>query len=413
MVNIKSGRPICDAPQKNVFCGPDKYLKLIKHSVSQRSFPIMEDDGYFLLVKSGHGVFTLNGVCFDVEPGSVCWIQCSYVLTIEPTFGETLELWSYVFDYQLSNFLMFSTASQEEQQAVVYGTPVLCPGSKRVSQIHKFFSRLQKVDKHTYFGTSLIKVSLLGQLAMNFAQEAQKTANTCTGSDWPLGWRACMYTAANSTAALEAEDVAETLGTDVPSLNREMRKATGMDFNQNLSRLRCIIAASYFLYENLPLDYVASRSGFKSEVTFYRCFHKTMNMTPREYRDNSLCDTCSSYRGFIMDDIIVDVINYLFTHFSEKISINTLSKALFTSANIIRTRLDSALGLSFKDILDLFRVRHSESLLSSTNMPILDISVMVGYNSDRTFNRIFRSINGILPSEYRQLCKDRREKYHG
>ena len=408
MANGSVSRSICDKPRKNIFCGPDKYLRLVTHTITERTFPILEDDSFFLYVEKGCGKFTLNGVSFDVVPGCICWIQCSHVLTVEPEPGETMFLWSYVYDYQLSNFLMFRTATQKEHKAVVYGTPILWPGSERVGQLQDLFRELKDVDKMTNYGSSLIKVSMLGQMTVFFAQEAEDVGVDCEGSDWPLGWRACMYVAAHSMGPLEAEDAAKALGTDIPSLNRELRMVTGLNFEQNLSRLRCIMAASYFLYENLPLDYVAVHSGFKSEVTFYRCFRKTMNMTPREYRDHTLYDTDGRYRGLIMDETLVSVVNYLYDNLSEQISVDSMAKALFTSGSIIRNLLDSSFGAGYKDVLNLFRIRYSESLLASTSLPILDVSVMVGFNSDRTYSRIFSSINGISPSEYRQLCRRNR-----
>ena len=131
-------------------------------------------------------------------------------------------------------------------------------------------------------------------------------------------------------------------------------------------------------------------------------------MTPREYRDHTLYDTDGRYRGLIMDETLVSVVNYLYDNLSEQISVDSMAKALFTSGSIIRNLLDSSFGAGYKDVLNLFRIRYSESLLASTSLPILDVSVMVGFNSDRTYSRIFSSINGISPSEYRQLCRRNR-----
>lgn len=400
--------PLCDKPRKNYFCGQDKYLRLIKHRLTERTFPIMEDDSYFLYVKSGRGQFTLNGVTFPVAPGCVCWIQCSHVLTIAPDGGEPLVLWSYVYDYQLTNYLLFRIPSHEKRGNVVYGAPILSTDSENMRKMASLFQDLEYIDSTTIHGSSLIKVSLLGQISLLFAIEAERSVSNFIGRSWPLGWRGSIYIASHSTEYIEAEDAAKELGCDVSSLNRELRKITGMNFEQLLSRCRCIMAASYFLYKNLPLDYIAVHSGFKSEVTFYRCFKKTMHMTPREYRENMIFDSNGVYRGLIMDETLVAVINYLFNNLSEQISMESMAKALFTSGSIIRSLLFNAFGTGYKEILSLFRIRYSESLLSSTDLPILDISVMVGFNSDRTYSRIFSSINGISPSEFRQLSRQRR-----
>lgn len=410
---VSVGRSICDKPRRYYFCGRDKYLRLVKHTVSQRTFPIMEDDGYFLYVRSGHGKFILNGVEFDVVPGCVCWIQCSHVLTIAPSPGSALELWSLVYDYQLSSFLMFRAASNAEKKSVVWGTPILYPENPATPKIIERFEHFKVVDDWTSYGTSLIKVGILGQISILFAKGAD-CADAPPETEWPLGWRACIYIASLSMDPNEnTETTAAKLGVDVSALNRAVRMVTGMNGDQLFSRLKCVMASSFFLFENLPLDYIAVHSGFKSDVTFYRCFKKTMGMTPREYRDNSLYDKGSRYRGLSMDETLVAVVNYLYSNLSEQITMDGMAKALFTSDSIIRKLLDETFGVSYKQILSLFRIRYSESLLASTNLPILDISVMVGFNSDRTYSRVFSSINGISPSEYRQFCRRIRSDTNG
>lgn len=408
MSTIKS-KALCDKPRKNIFCGQDKYLSLKKLKVRERMFPVMEDDSYFIMIRSGTGRFTINGVTFAVGSGNVCWIQCTHVLTIEPDPDQVLELWSCVYDYQLSNYLMFRLATQREKKAVVYGIPMIGPDGARLERIRALFEELDSINKKRDYGSALVKVSLLGQIAVLFGYEVESTHQHVDSEEWPLAWRASMYIAAHSGETLEASDVMRVMGTDVATLNRELRMSLGMNFEQLLNRCRCIMGASYFLYENLPFDYIAVHSGFKSEVTFYRNFKKTMGMTPREYREYMMCDGSRGvYRGMIMDETLVSVVSYLYNNISEQVSLDSMAKALFTSGSIIRSLLDQTFGIGYKDVLSLFRIRYSESLLSATELPVVDVSVMVGFNSDRTFSRVFSEINGQSPSEYRRMCREKR-----
>ena len=40
----RKNRPLCETPRSGYFCGPDKYLRLQEHTISEELFPVMEVD---------------------------------------------------------------------------------------------------------------------------------------------------------------------------------------------------------------------------------------------------------------------------------------------------------------------------------------------------------------------------------
>ena len=64
--------------------------------------------------------------------------------------------------------------------------------------------------------------------------------------------------------------------------------------------------------------------------------------------------------------------------------------------------LFQSFGMSFKDVLNLFRIRYAESLLAGTDLSLMNVSTMAGFNAYTTFIRTFSKINHVLPSEYRE-----------
>ena len=57
VANGSVSRSICDKPRKKIFCGPDKYLRLVTHTITERTFPILEDDSFFLCRKGLRQVY--------------------------------------------------------------------------------------------------------------------------------------------------------------------------------------------------------------------------------------------------------------------------------------------------------------------------------------------------------------------
>ena len=383
-----------EPPRSRVFCDPQKHLLLQKHEIEHRLFPVLEYESFFILVRSGQGRFIINGLPFEVMEGAVAWIQGTHVLTIEAEPGEPLKLWTIMADYSTINYLMFQDDIWRCGFAPVTGLPVIEPGSSNASKIYRIFEDLNNINNRRNNGAALIKVSLLGQLALYFSEEAMGAAMDRPEESWPLAYRACVYIATHSLKIRSADDAAEALGTDASTLNRRLRAATGMGFMKNLIRIRCMLAASFFLCEGLPFDYIAKLSGFSSELSFYRNFKKIMGKTPSEYRRMLLSGGgAQHYHGVITDDRVIAVITYIYDNFTEAVSLESIAKNTFISEALISSLLTRAFGVSYKQILALFRVRYAESLLSSTSLPLLNISMLSGFNSVNTFKRNFIKIN--------------------
>ena len=156
--------------------------------------------------------------------------------------------------------------------------------------------------------------------------------------------------------------------------------------------------------ENDGNRYVAARAGFRSELAFYRGFQKVMGMSPGAYRESVTKGSVGQYRGPIFDERLIAVVSYLYQHISEEITEDRLEKELFLSGSNIRKIVGDAFGISFREILSLFRVRYSQALLAATQLPLLDISVLVGFNSYSAFQRTFKRDVGLSPREYRKSC---------
>lgn len=406
---VKS-RPLCDAPRNHVFCGPDKYLVLQKLTIGEPMYPVMEEDSYFVLIKKGSGTFTINGADFRVSPGCLAWIQTTQVLTIQPDFGDSLDVWVCAYDYQLISYFMFNRPTMSEESQIVMAIPVVGPGSEGMERIYTLFDDFDMLCDSNGRCKALMRASILRQIEVLFAREAASQGVDSSEEQSPLGRRASLYIATHSTLHLTAEQVAKALGDDVDeaTLNHELRIATGMNFKQTVIRDRLMFTTSYFLYDSLPFDYIASCAGFKTDITFYRRFKKLTGLTPQDYRDRMLCDGSDGrvYRGMIMSEILVSAVNYLYENLSEHIGIEDMARDLYTSGSIIRSLFKDYLGTSSKHVLALFRVRYSEALLSTTDLPLIDISIESGFSSDRTFGRTFFEINGISPGEFRRRCRE-------
>ena len=64
-------------------------------------------------------------------------------------------------------------------------------------------------------------------------------------------------------------------------------------------------------------------------------------------------------------------------------------------------------GNSFTDYVTRLRISQACGLLADSRIPITDICFDVGYTNISNFNRLFRKVRGVTPSDYRRLAGQR------
>jgi two-component system response regulator YesN len=59
-------------------------------------------------------------------------------------------------------------------------------------------------------------------------------------------------------------------------------------------------------------------------------------------------------------------------------------------------------GVNFSHHVEMIRIHASEELLRGTQLSVYEVARQVGYNSDKTFRRVFRRLKGQTPTDFRR-----------
>ncbi len=100
-------------------------------------------------------------------------------------------------------------------------------------------------------------------------------------------------------------------------------------------------------------------------------------------------------------DIVAQVINYVSLHYLEQISLESVSVSLGYSKYEISRVFSKKLGIHFNEYLNSRRTEHAVALLKDTSKPITEIAFASGFESLRTFYRVFSNKYRISPMKYR------------
>lgn len=100
-------------------------------------------------------------------------------------------------------------------------------------------------------------------------------------------------------------------------------------------------------------------------------------------------------------DIGYQVISYISTHFQEPLTLDKIAQELHFNKFYISRVFTSRLHCTFHEYLNRLRLDYAARLLRETDRSIMEIWQEAGFESQKTFNRTFRSCYHMTPSGYR------------
>ncbi len=95
---------------------------------------------------------------------------------------------------------------------------------------------------------------------------------------------------------------------------------------------------------------------------------------------------------------IQQAMEWLEEHFRTDVTLGTLSRQMNTSYHHMSRLFGETVGTPFKQHLNILRINEADRMLSGSSLSITEIALHCGFNSLRTFNRVYRSIRGRAPS---------------
>jgi len=102
---------------------------------------------------------------------------------------------------------------------------------------------------------------------------------------------------------------------------------------------------------------------------------------------------------------IFNVVKYINTNYTNKISLRNLSELFFMSESHLSRSFKKATGFNIVTYINLIRIKEAQKLLLNSNKNITEIAYQVGYESITHFERVFKSISSISPLKYRTVNK--------
>ena len=96
------------------------------------------------------------------------------------------------------------------------------------------------------------------------------------------------------------------------------------------------------------------------------------------------------------------MMQYIINHIHEEISLSDLADEMFVSTSTLSRIFKKSTGMYFTDYVMRLRVRTSLGLLRTSEQNLTQIAMNCGFSTSAAFNRSFKKVTGMMPSEYRK-----------
>lgn len=94
-------------------------------------------------------------------------------------------------------------------------------------------------------------------------------------------------------------------------------------------------------------------------------------------------------------------IHFIHINYSRKIRVSEVAKFIGLDRKYISKLFKDIVGVTIQDYLISFRINKAKEMMKDKQLSIGDISRSVGYDNPLIFSKIFKKVNGMSPSKYR------------
>ena len=117
---------------------------------------------------------------------------------------------------------------------------------------------------------------------------------------------------------------------------------------------------------------------------------------------NRFTDYVFNFVGVKHADVIYKAVDYMKLHYMEKLTLEEVAGYVYLSAPYFSKVFKDETKTNFNHYLNKIRIEHSKRLLLNQNIPLADVSNMVGYEDQSYYSKVFKKITGLSPLKYRQ-----------
>lgn len=102
------------------------------------------------------------------------------------------------------------------------------------------------------------------------------------------------------------------------------------------------------------------------------------------------------------DQIVKQAQLYIQEHYATDLSLADIAKQSYLHPNYFSALFKKKTGVTIRDYILQIRIAKAKELMDNPELKLIDIALAVGYEDQAHFNRAFKNVTGVAPSQYRK-----------
>lgn len=109
-----------------------------------------------------------------------------------------------------------------------------------------------------------------------------------------------------------------------------------------------------------------------------------------------------SHKPSIANSIVIQAVEYIRKNYAEDLTVSTIASHLNISGSYLSLLFKNEMGTGIIKYIISVRMEKAKDLLSTSNLPVYNLSSQVGFTDSAHFSKTFKKIVGLTPLEYRK-----------
>lgn len=130
-----------------------------------------------------------------------------------------------------------------------------------------------------------------------------------------------------------------------------------------------------------------------------------LNETNNNTNSSSINNLFLYFYNFMTTENLPNSIEYINEHFTENIDLKKLADIEHYNVSYYSEWFKHNMNISPIEYIQSLRIKRAKELLLNTNLTILQISQIIGYEHNSSFTKVFKHLEKISPAEFRKNIK--------